>query len=382
MARVLTGVSIGPSPAWLANRLMAVGMRPMNNVVDVSNYVMLELGQPSHTFDLHQVAGGTLRVRWAREGEQLVTLDGQTRTLSARDGVIADGGDVAIGIAGVMGGRSTEISDSTTDVLLEMAWWDPMSIARTSRRLGLRSEASTRFERGADPLVIPRAMDRFAELLARSSPGELLPGQVDVAGNWPGQARVRVRPERVNTLLGVQLAPAEMAELLRPIGFEVNEVNGAPSAEAELAAPVRLDVVVPSFRPDTTIEVDVIEEVARQYGYSRIPATVPTSPADRRADPPPAGSAPAAAHVGRPRSDRGHAAAVPRPGRPSPDGPRRRRRHRHQPARGRGVGAAHLAAAGSAQDVGLQRLPPASRWSPVRARPRLPARRPRRRATG
>jgi phenylalanyl-tRNA synthetase beta chain len=283
--RVLRGVSVGPSPAWLANRLVAVGQRPVNNVVDVSNYVMLELGQPSHTFDRGQVAGATLRVRWARDGERLVTLDGQERSLRPDDGVIADGDDVAISIAGVMGGRSTEISPATTEVLLEMAWWDPMAIARTSRRLGLRSEAATRFERGTDPLVAERAMARFAELLAPSSPVELLEGLVDAHGNWPGRARVRVRPERVNGLLGVQLRPEEMAELLRPIGFDVTMVGdpppgdgpGAASATNESAPPTVLDVVVPSFRPDTTEEVDVIEEVARQYGYSRIPKTVPTS---------------------------------------------------------------------------------------------------------
>jgi phenylalanyl-tRNA synthetase beta chain len=241
-------------------------MRPINNVVDVSNYVMLELGQPSHTFDLAKVAGRRLRVRWAREGEQLVTLDGQTRTLERRDGVVADGNDDAISIAGVMGGLSTEISEETTDVLLEMAWWDPLSIARTSRRLGLRSEASTRFERGADPLVVDLAMRRFVELLAESSPVELLPGSVDVAGNWPGQARVHIRTSRVNEILGLELSSNDIRDLIAPIGFEI-------AGDGD-----ELHVVVPSFRPDTALEIDVIEEIARQYSYSRIPASVPASP--------------------------------------------------------------------------------------------------------
>lgn len=266
VSRVLRNVKVGPSPSWLANRLLALGMRPINNIVDGSNYVMLELGQPSHTFDLAKVADGQIRVRWAHDGEQIVTLDGQTRTLEATDGVVADGADEAISIAGVMGGLSTEISESTTDVLLEMAWWDPLSIARTSRRLGLRSEASTRFERGADPLVVDLAMRRFVELLSESSPVELLPGSVDVAGNWPGQARVRVRPSRVNQILGVELSRQDIRRLITPIGFEVEEDGDA------------LQVTVPSFRPDTTIEIDVIEEIARQYGYSRIPKSVPTSP--------------------------------------------------------------------------------------------------------
>jgi phenylalanyl-tRNA synthetase beta chain len=270
VARVLRGVQIGPSPAWLANRLVSLGMRPINNVVDVSNYVMLELGQPSHTFDLAKVAGSKLRVRWARDGEQIETLDGQLRTLTRRDGVVADGDDRAVSIAGVMGGASTEISDATADVLLEMAWWDPMTIARTSRRLGLRSEASTRFERGADPQVVPLAMRRFAELLGQSSPLQLLPGSVDVAGGWPGQARVAVRTDRVNALLGITLRPDDIRNLLEPIGFEVRSPGSGPDAT--------LDVTVPSFRPDTTFEVDVLEEVARQYGFSRIPKTVPASP--------------------------------------------------------------------------------------------------------
>jgi phenylalanyl-tRNA synthetase beta chain len=242
-------------------------MRPINNVVDVSNYVMLELGQPSHTFDLARVAAGRLRVRRARAGEEIVTLDGQLRTLSEADGVIADGDDVAVSVAGVMGGASTEISDTTAEVLLEMAWWDPLTIARTARRLNLRSEASTRFERGADPEVVERAMLRFAELLG---PGAVLhEGLVDEHGDLPRPARIRVRPARVSALLGVPVPAASIAELLEPIGFGVTPA-GAGGDE--------LDVQVPSFRPDTALEVDVVEEVARHYGYERIPRRVPRSP--------------------------------------------------------------------------------------------------------
>ena len=282
-ARVLRDVVVGPSPTWLATRLQAVGMRPINNVVDVSNYVMIETGQPSHTFDLDKVEGGGLRVRWGHEGEQLVTLDGQTRTLVARDGVIADAGDVAVSLAGVMGGLSTEISLATTTVLLEMAWWDPMTIARTSRRLNLRSDAATRFERGTDPLAAEHAMARFAELLAQSSPLSLAPGLVDEAGNWPGQARIRVRTERVNALLGLDLTSSDIRGLIEPIGFAVAASSGAGSGAGSGgdgdagSAGGELLVTSPSFRPDTAIEVDVVEEVARQYGYSRIPASVPTS---------------------------------------------------------------------------------------------------------
>ena len=154
VARVIDGISIQDSPQWLKNRITALGMRPVNNIVDISNYVMLELGQPSHTFDLACVANSEFRVRWAADGEEIATLDGVTRNLTAQDGVVADGSDSPIGIAGVMGGVSTEISEDTSTVALEMAWWDPSAIAKTSRRLGLRSEASTRFERGTDPEVI------------------------------------------------------------------------------------------------------------------------------------------------------------------------------------------------------------------------------------
>ncbi len=263
-ARVLRDVAVGPSPRWLAQRLTAMGMRPINNVVDASNYVMLELGQPSHTFDLGRVAGRTITVRWAGEGETVQTLDGQLRYLSGRDGAICDGDGTVIGIAGVMGGASTEISPTTTEVLLEMAWWDPMSIARTARRLGLRSEASTRFERGTDPEIIDVAMRRFVQLLRESSPVRLASGEIVAQGNLPEAATVAVRTDRVNAMLGVALSRDAIAALLAPIGFSSQAVGED------------LEVRVPSFRMvDTTSEIDVIEEVGRHYGFERIPKTVP-----------------------------------------------------------------------------------------------------------
>ncbi len=273
VATVLDGVTVGPSPRWLANRLTALGMRPINSIVDVSNYVMLELGQPNHTYDLATVPGGHLRVRWATAGEQIETLDGVTRTLGPRDGVIADRDDRAVGIAGVMGGASTEISDATTRVLLEMAWWDPLTIAVSSKVLNLRSEASARFERGTDPEGIERAADRFAELLDGISDGDVAvsAGYVDERGRLPEPARVTVRVPRVNALLGTALSAAEVAGHLGPIGFEVTGADGAGGGDV-------LEVVVPSFRPDTTTETDVIEEVARHHGYSEIAPRVPRSP--------------------------------------------------------------------------------------------------------
>ena len=265
--RVIEGIKIEPSPRWIADRLTALGMRPINNVVDASNYVMLELGQPNHTYDLAKVPGGSLRVRWARDGETITTLDGIERSLTGgRDGVITDATDVPVGIAGVMGGASTEISETTTTVLLECAWWQPMAIARSSKFMGLRSEASARFERGVDPEIVDLAARRLAELLAPSG-ARLMQGAVTVHGDLPVTPAVRVRTKRVNQLLGTAIATDEIVSLLTPIGFACEEVG-----EADV-----LSVTVPTFRPDTTTETDVIEEIARHFGYSRIVGRAPTS---------------------------------------------------------------------------------------------------------
>ena len=265
VARVVDGIRVGPSPRWLANRLTALGMRPINNVVDASNYVMLELGQPNHTYDLTTLEGAALRIRRAADGETVETLDAVVRTLTAADGVIADGNDTAIGIAGIMGGASTEVSDTTTSILLEMAWWDPMSITTSSRRLGLRSEASARFERGSDPEVAELAMRRFVELLSDSG-ATLAPGIVDIRGNLPACSPIRVRIARVNALLGTDLSRDDVADLLGPIGFA-----------SEPAGDDDLDVTIPSFRPDSATEIDVVEEVARLHGYEEIARTLPRS---------------------------------------------------------------------------------------------------------
>jgi phenylalanyl-tRNA synthetase beta chain len=265
--RVIDRIVIGPSPRWIADRLTALGMRPINNVVDASNYVMLELGQPNHTYDLAKVPSGELRVRWARDGESITTLDGIDRTLTGRrDGVITDASDTAIGIAGVMGGASTEISESTTAVVLECAWWQPMAIARSSKFMGLRSEASARFERGTDPEILDLAARRLAELLAPSG-ARLLSGSVSAEGEMPERKPVEVRTSRVNHLLGTGIESDEISAILRSIGFGVD-----PSDEPDIWA-----VTVPTFRPDTVSETDVIEEIARHHGYSRIPNRLPTS---------------------------------------------------------------------------------------------------------
>lgn len=268
-ARVIRNVTVGESPQWMQSRLNALGMRPINSVVDISNYVMLELGQPNHTFDLDLVPDGHLRVRRAVEGETMITLDDVERTLTAADGLITTASDEPISIAGVMGGDSTEISASTTNVLLEMAWWDPPSISRTVKRLNLPSEASTRFRRGADwGENVDRAMDRFCQLITQSG-AVVAPGQIDVLGELPDVAPAAVRPAKVNSLLGTDLSAEQMAALLVSIGFG-----------AELAGDV-LKVSVPTWRWDTVashsaeFEANIAEEVGRMHGYEVIPKTVP-----------------------------------------------------------------------------------------------------------
>jgi phenylalanyl-tRNA synthetase beta chain len=288
---VLNDVVVGPSPPWIARRLLLAGMRPINNVVDASNYVMLELGQPTHPYDLQLLPGRGLRVRPARSGETLVTLDGVERTLGVRgrslgdtgeDCLICDAEDTPVGIAGVMGGASSEISESTTEVLLEAAYFAPMAIARTSKRLNLRTEASARFERGCDPWVIEPAVNRFCQLLAESVPGlRVANGILDVRGAVPEPFPVSIPVARVRRQLGVDLDPARIGELIEPIGFVV--LDGAdPVASDDEGGDGFVTVVVPTNRPDVRPEPfgvdDVIEEIARMFGYSNLPRHVPTWP--------------------------------------------------------------------------------------------------------
>jgi phenylalanyl-tRNA synthetase beta chain len=266
-ARVLRGVTVGPSDPAIARRLTLLGMRPINSVVDASNYVMLELGQPNHPYDFGRVRGPGFRVRRARDGETMVTLDGVERRLLGDDLLICDAEDAPIGIAGVMGGASTEIDDDTTDVLLEMAWFLPLAIAKTSRRLRLRSEASARFDKGADPEVIDLAFARFAELLAPTG-ARIEAGSADRRGDLPDRSPVRVRAPHVNRILGSDLAPGEMVDLLAPIGFAATPVTGNAR---------ELDVRIPSWRYDSSTEIDVVEEIGRMHGYSALGRTVPAS---------------------------------------------------------------------------------------------------------
>jgi phenylalanyl-tRNA synthetase beta chain len=258
-ARVVRGVQVGPGNPRLATRLALLGMRSINNVVDVSNYVMLELGQPNHPYDLAKVAGPGFRIRVAGDGEELVTLDDVTRRLTREDLLICDAADDPIGLAGIMGGAASEIDDATTDVLLEMAWFHPIGVVKSSRRHKLRSEASARFEKGTDPEVIDLAMRRFAELLG----AELEDGRAVAVGELPERPVVRLRTARVAKLLGTALPADRIAELLDPIGFTSTRVDED------------LDVSIPSWRYDSATEVDVIEEVARHHGYTELGRTLP-----------------------------------------------------------------------------------------------------------
>ncbi|GAC1599020.1 MAG: phenylalanine--tRNA ligase subunit beta [Acidimicrobiales bacterium] len=263
-ASVFTGVAVAPSPAWVVRRLALAGMRAISNVVDASNYVMLELGQPTHAYDLDRLPGAELRARAARPGERLTTLDGVERVLGDGrhpDCVITDGADVVIGIAGIMGGASSEVHAGTTSVVLEAAHFVPMAIARTSKRIGLRSEASARFERGVDVGGVERSVARFAEVLRESNPSlAALGATVDHQG--PGALTrpvIRLRTDRLNAMLGTALAVGDVERLLTPIGFEVAATADGIS-----------DVVAPTFRPDAMLEIDLIEEVARHHGYAKI----------------------------------------------------------------------------------------------------------------
>jgi phenylalanyl-tRNA synthetase beta chain len=284
-ARVITGVRVGPSPKWLARRLTLAGMRPINNVVDASNYVMLELGQPTHPYDLDRLGGGGLLVRRAGSGERVTTLDGVERELgrpgpglgdTGQDCLICDADGAPVGIGGVMGGASSEIGDGTTRVLLEAAYFAPMAIARTSKRLNLRTEASARFERGCDPEGIDRAVDRFCELLVATAGDQVTvaPGMIDVRGDVPGPVRLTVRVPWVNGLLGTAFSRQKIAGLLAPLGITAEPVEGD--------SPDSLLVTVPTYRPDVRPgpagEADVAEEVARTYGYSRLARRTPSWP--------------------------------------------------------------------------------------------------------
>ena len=262
-------VRVGPSPAWLADRLRAAGVRPINNVVDVSNYVMIEMGHPTHAFDLARLGGRTLHIRRARSGERLMTLDGMTRTLDEDILVIADA-DRAQAVAGVMGGGDSEVGDTTTAIALESAYFHPPSVRRASKRLALKTEASARFERGASPAAPPMAVERAWRLLADMGAA----GPIDLlVDRFPAPRPRRVvtlRRTRIAHLLDVDVPAAQVTEILSRLGF------GTDPGEDTRDGLEAWNVTVPPWRVDVTREADLIEEVARHVGYDRIPNTFPS----------------------------------------------------------------------------------------------------------
>ncbi|HEX5527492.1 MAG TPA: phenylalanine--tRNA ligase subunit beta [Solirubrobacterales bacterium] len=263
-ARVFTDVKIGPSPLWLQARLAAAGQRPINNVVDITNYVMLLTAQPLHAFDLDKVPDGALMVRTAAEGEKMTTLDGVERTFDAETVLVCDRNGPS-GVAGIMGGQVSEVSEQTTRVLMEVATWNGTNILRTSRLLGLRSEASARFEKQLHPELTMRAQRLASRLMVELCGAKLVPGTIDVAADPPPPRRLLLRAERVEGLLGMFISQADQQAYLERLGFEVSPAGGD------------LEVVVPPDRYyDVTREVDLIEEVARVHGIDEhLPTTLP-----------------------------------------------------------------------------------------------------------
>jgi phenylalanyl-tRNA synthetase beta chain len=268
LAQYIKDIVVRPSPAHIASRLLACGVRPISNVVDATNYVMLETGQPLHAFDADLVHGQAITVRRAVDGERFTTLDGVIRHLSDRDLMIADG-DRALGIAGVMGGANSEISPQTKRLILEAASFEKVSVAYTSRRHGLRTEASARFERGVDPDGVPVAAARATAMILELAGGEAPTGPVDEYPRPPERATITLRPGRSNRLLGIEIPAASQADYLRRLGLYVEERQHT------------LEVEVPTFRPDLTREEDLVEEVARLEGFVKLPATLPGGPAGR-----------------------------------------------------------------------------------------------------
>jgi len=286
VGRWISGVRVGPAPDLVQMRLRAAGMRPVSNVVDASNYVMLELGKPIHTFDAAAVRDGRIVVRTARSGERLETLDHTVRELDPETLVIADSGGV-LAIAGVIGGAASEVGQGTTEIIVESAVFDPISIRRTGQRYGLRSEASLRFEKGQETRLARIGADRVAGLIGTWAGGSVAPGRIDTAPDEPADARVAFRPARLNRLLGTSLAADQQRELLGRVGVETSPATGLETVtiateprplSIESVAADTLVATIPSWRHDLRIEADIAEEVARVRGYEHVPSILPDTP--------------------------------------------------------------------------------------------------------
>ncbi|MGO8792786.1 MAG: phenylalanine--tRNA ligase subunit beta [Terriglobia bacterium] len=265
-ARVVQNVRVGPSPEWLVKRLEAVGQRPINNVADATNYVLMELGHPLHAFDLSRLNQKKIIVRRAKPGETLRTLDGVDHTLTRDNLVIADGTH-PVALAGVMGGEESEIAPSTRAVLLESAWFEPVSVRRTSKSQGMHTEASHRFERGADIEMAPLALDRTAALIQEIAGGEILTGMIDVYPRPRRPQELTLGRSKITRILGAEIPGEEVERILRSLGFQI-----------ERGANESWRITVPSFRVDVSREVDLVEEVARHVGYDHLPSRVRPAP--------------------------------------------------------------------------------------------------------
>ena len=271
-ARVLRGVKVQPSPDWLRQGLEAIGEKSINNVVDVTNYVMFELGHPLHAFDFDKLQEHRIVVRRAKPGEKIRTLDGAERTLTKDVCVVADAGR-AVGIGGVMGGAETEISFSTRNVLIECAWFDPISVRRASKALGLRSEASYRFERGADPEMAELASRRAAELIQQVAGGELLAGVVDVYPHRAPDKKIELSRKELLRVMGADVPDRDIEAILSALGFHPVRVDVNRGSDGSIAAVWECRQA--SWRQDVTRGIDLIEEVARHYGYDKFPPRLP-----------------------------------------------------------------------------------------------------------
>jgi phenylalanyl-tRNA synthetase beta chain len=261
--RIIRNVKIGPSPAHIVKRLELLGSRAINNAADATNYAINELGHPTHAFDLDLLEGGTIIVRRAEDGEFLKTLDGVGRTLSSDDLVIADA-EKPVALAGVMGGFDSMITEKTKNVLIESAWFDPANVRRTAKRLGMHTDASHRFERGADWGITPLACDRVAELILESAGGELAGARIDAVARSLKRPPITLKRAEVKRILGIELSDQEIDRILGNLGFAVAKTNGD------------FTVTFPTWRLDVEREIDMLEELARIYGYNRFPNTLPS----------------------------------------------------------------------------------------------------------
>ena len=259
-ARVVKNIKLAPSPKWMQQRLMTAGIRPINNIVDITNYVMEEYGQPMHAYDLDTIAGSKIVVRTAKDGEEFVTLDGQVRKLDSQTLVICDG-EKAVGLAGIMGGENSMITDDVKTMLFEAATFDGTNIRKSTKRLGIRTDASGKFEKGLDPENALAAMNRACQLIEELGAGEVVGGVVDVYPNPVTRKRISFEPEKYNALLGTNVSREEMLQYFERLEVEYDKDNN--------------ELIIPTFRQDLNRDADMAEEVARFFGYDNIPTTLP-----------------------------------------------------------------------------------------------------------